>query len=112
VTGYGLDGGVQFPAGAMNFSLLHSVETGSGAHPASRSELIILLRVHCLMAKSVLPLSLSLYIYILVYILVMNMLGNLYIIIRLGRFTPREEAPDTHWIEVWVDPRAGLHEVE
>jgi hypothetical protein len=35
--GYGLDywdSRVQFPAGARNFSLHHSVQTGSGAHPA------------------------------------------------------------------------------
>jgi hypothetical protein len=25
---------------------------------------------------------------------------------RSGRFTPRERAPDTHWIGVWVGPRA------
>jgi hypothetical protein len=36
--GYGLNGrgsGIPFPAGAGNFSLHHSVQTGSGAHPAS-----------------------------------------------------------------------------
>jgi hypothetical protein len=27
--------GVRFPAGTRDFSLLHSVQTGSGAHPAS-----------------------------------------------------------------------------
>jgi hypothetical protein len=27
---------------------------------------------------------------------------------RTGRFTPRERAPDTHWIGGWVGPRAGL----
>jgi hypothetical protein len=27
---------------------------------------------------------------------------------RLGRFTPRERAPDTHWIGGWVGSRAGL----
>jgi hypothetical protein len=33
---YGLDGcgtGVRFPEGATNLLLLHSVQTGSGAHP-------------------------------------------------------------------------------
>jgi hypothetical protein len=34
-TGYRLDGGVQFPAGARDFSLFRSVQAGSGAHPAS-----------------------------------------------------------------------------
>jgi hypothetical protein len=29
-----------------------------------------------------------------------------------GRFTPRESAPGTHWIGGWVDPRAGLDDVE
>jgi hypothetical protein len=30
---------------------------------------------------------------------------------RSGPFTPRERAPGTHWIEGWVDLRAGLHTV-
>jgi hypothetical protein len=30
-TGYGLDGGVVFPAGTRNFSLLHIIQTGSEA---------------------------------------------------------------------------------
>jgi hypothetical protein len=34
VTGYGLDGPVRFAA-VQDFSLLHSVQTDSGAHPAS-----------------------------------------------------------------------------
>jgi hypothetical protein len=37
-TGYGLDDpmiGVRFPTGAGNFSLLHQVQTSSGAHPDS-----------------------------------------------------------------------------
>jgi hypothetical protein len=29
-----------------------------------------------------------------------------------GRFTPGESAPDTHWLGGWVDPRAGLDDVE
>jgi len=29
----------------------------------------------------------------------------------LGRFTPRERAPDTHWIGGWVGHRAGLDAV-
>jgi hypothetical protein len=28
------------------------------------------------------------------------------------RFTPGERAPGTHWIGGWVDPRAGLDDVE
>jgi hypothetical protein len=31
---------------------------------------------------------------------------------RLGRFTARESAPNTHWIGSWVGPRAGLDDVE
>jgi hypothetical protein len=31
---------------------------------------------------------------------------------RTGRFTPGETASGTHWIESWVDPRAGLDAVE
>jgi hypothetical protein len=31
---------------------------------------------------------------------------------RPGRFTPGERAPGTHWIRGWVDPRAGLDDVE
>jgi hypothetical protein len=31
---------------------------------------------------------------------------------RPGRFTPEETAPGTHWIGGWVDPRAGLDDVE
>jgi hypothetical protein len=30
---------------------------------------------------------------------------------RLGRFTPRERAPGTHWIGDWVGPRAVLNAV-
>jgi hypothetical protein len=33
--GTGWMAGVRFPAGARDFSILHSVHTGSGAHPAS-----------------------------------------------------------------------------
>jgi hypothetical protein len=31
---------------------------------------------------------------------------------RPGRFTPEERAPGTHWIGGWVNPRAGLDDVE
>jgi hypothetical protein len=31
---------------------------------------------------------------------------------RLCRFTPRERAPGTHWIEGRVDPRAGMDDME
>jgi hypothetical protein len=30
----------------------------------------------------------------------------------LGRFTPRERAPGTHWIEGWVGPRDVLDAVK
>jgi hypothetical protein len=29
-----------------------------------------------------------------------------------GRFTPKERAPNTHWIGGWVGPSAGLDDVE
>jgi hypothetical protein len=31
---------------------------------------------------------------------------------RPGRFTPGERAPGTHWIGVWVGPRAGPDDME
>jgi hypothetical protein len=31
---------------------------------------------------------------------------------RPCRFTPGEGTPGTHWIGGWVDPRAGLDDVE
>jgi hypothetical protein len=31
---------------------------------------------------------------------------------RTGRFTSGEKAPGTYWIGGWVDPRAGLDDVE
>jgi hypothetical protein len=31
---------------------------------------------------------------------------------RPGCFTPRERAPGIHWLGGWVDPRAGLDDVE
>jgi hypothetical protein len=31
---------------------------------------------------------------------------------RSGRFTPGERTSGTHWIGGWVDPRAGLDDVE
>jgi hypothetical protein len=37
--------------------------------------------------------------------------GDEWSISRPGRFTPRESAPDTHWIRGWVGPRAVLYAV-
>jgi hypothetical protein len=31
---------------------------------------------------------------------------------RPGRFAPGERASDTYWIGGWVDPRAGLDDLE
>jgi hypothetical protein len=31
---------------------------------------------------------------------------------RPGRFAPAERSPGTHWIGGWVDPRAGLDDIE
>jgi hypothetical protein len=35
VTDYRLKTEIRFPAGARDFSLFHSIQTGFGAHPAS-----------------------------------------------------------------------------
>jgi hypothetical protein len=32
--------------------------------------------------------------------------------LRPSRFSPGERGPRTHWIGGWVDPRAGLDDVE
>jgi hypothetical protein len=37
--------------------------------------------------------------------------GGEWLALRLGRFTPRERAPRTHWIGGWVGPRAVLDAV-
>jgi hypothetical protein len=37
--------------------------------------------------------------------------GGEWLASRPGRFIPRERAPDTHWIEGWVGPRAVLDAV-
>jgi hypothetical protein len=39
----------------------------------------------------------------------MEVSGQLY---TPARFTPGERAPGTHWIGVWVNPRAGLDDVQ
>jgi hypothetical protein len=38
-------------------------------------------------------------------------MGNGGIASRPGRFTPKERAPDTHWIGGWVGPKAILDAV-
>jgi hypothetical protein len=38
--------------------------------------------------------------------------GGEWLASRPGRFTPGERAPGTHWIGGWVDPRAGLNDME
>jgi hypothetical protein len=35
-----------------------------------------------------------------------------YLISLVLRFTPGKNAPGTHWIGGWVDPRAGLNDVQ
>jgi hypothetical protein len=40
------------------------------------------------------------------------LVGGEWLASHLGRFTPGERAPSTHWIGGWVDPRAGLDDVE
>jgi hypothetical protein len=38
--------------------------------------------------------------------------GGEWSVSRPCRFRPGERAPGTHWIGSWVDPRAGLDDVE
>jgi hypothetical protein len=38
--------------------------------------------------------------------------GGEWLASRLGRFTPWERAPGTHWIGGWVGPRAGVDDIE
>jgi hypothetical protein len=38
--------------------------------------------------------------------------GGEWSVSRPGRFTPRERAPGTNWIWGWVEPRAGMDDVE
>jgi hypothetical protein len=38
--------------------------------------------------------------------------GDEWSALRPCRFTPWERAPGTHWIGVWVGPRAGKDDVE
>jgi hypothetical protein len=38
--------------------------------------------------------------------------GGEWLASRLCRSTPWERAPGTHWIVGWVDPRAGLDDME
>jgi hypothetical protein len=40
------------------------------------------------------------------------LVGGEWLVSRPGRFTPGEIAPGTHCIGGWVDPRAGLDDVE
>jgi hypothetical protein len=50
---------------------------------------------------------------VLIYIFLTSALvGGEWPASRPCRFTPGERAPDTHWIGGWVDPRAGLDDVE
>jgi hypothetical protein len=38
--------------------------------------------------------------------------GGEWSVSRPGRFNPGERAPGTHWTRGWVDPRAGVGDVE
>jgi hypothetical protein len=44
--------------------------------------------------------------------LISALVGDEWSASRLGLFTPRERAPGTHWIGGWVDPKAGLDDME
>jgi hypothetical protein len=40
------------------------------------------------------------------------LVGGEWSVSRPGSFTPREKAPGTHWLGGWVEPRAGLDDME
>jgi hypothetical protein len=42
----------------------------------------------------------------------MRLVGGEWSASHLCRFTPVERAPGTHWVGGWMDPRAGLNDVE
>jgi hypothetical protein len=44
--------------------------------------------------------------------LISALVGSEWSTSRPGRFTPGERAPCAHWIEGWVDLRAGLDNLE
>jgi hypothetical protein len=46
------------------------------------------------------------------FFFISELVGNEWSASRPSLFTPGERAPGTHWIRDWVDPRAGLDEVE
>jgi hypothetical protein len=39
------------------------------------------------------------------------MVGDEWLASRLGRFTPGERVPGTHWLGDWVGPRTGLDDM-
>jgi hypothetical protein len=46
------------------------------------------------------------------FFLTSALVGGEWSVSRPDRFTPGERAPSTHCIQGWVDPRAGLDDVE
>jgi hypothetical protein len=44
--------------------------------------------------------------------LTLTLVGGEFSASRPGCFTPRERAPDPHWIGGWVGPRAGLDDTK
>jgi hypothetical protein len=50
--------------------------------------------------------------YIYTYFSTLALVGGEWSASRPRRFTPEERVPGTHWIGGWVDPRAGLDDME
>jgi hypothetical protein len=46
------------------------------------------------------------------FFLTLALVGSAWSASRLGCFTPGERASSTFWMGDWVDPRAGLDDVE
>jgi hypothetical protein len=106
----------------VNFSLHHRVQNGSGAHAASypmgtmglftwgvkRLDMLTLCNHTLRLFPSRHEGVLGEWRYSPTHSLTSALGGGEWSASRLGRFTPREKAPGTHWIGGWVGPRAVL----
>jgi hypothetical protein len=94
---------------AMYFSNFYSVQTGCGAHPVTyavcKSKVVPVSKHYAMKAYG----GLDVYIHVF---LTSALVGGEWSGLRPGCFVSGEGASGTHWIGSWVDPRAGLDDVE